>query len=177
MRKIVISAAMGLALTIARFGRQSSGRSQRICRRGRISRHPGSDVRAAGRDLAGSGRPAERLVQRLVQRPRQTALHGYPERQGSRTRADRVLQGQPSAPHYTGDRYRVQKYERKTRHQGAVKAEQGQLKAACCLINPEDHSKVNGQALTHIDITDDLTWFQLPDIHCRFEITRSTMLR
>jgi multidrug resistance efflux pump len=39
---------------------------------------------------------------------------------------------------------------------------QGQLQAGGNLLDPEDRSKVTGRALTRIDITDDLTAFQLP---------------
>ncbi len=39
---------------------------------------------------------------------------------------------------------------------------QGQLQASGNLLNPEDRSRTFGRAITRIDITDDLSAYQLP---------------
>jgi hypothetical protein len=45
---------------------------------------------------------------------------------------------------------------------GEKSCAQGQLQAGGNLLNPEDRGKVNGPALTRVDITDEPTAYQFP---------------
>jgi len=71
MANVPGAVSMGAAIMTAGSGAKRRWISALMPTR-KISRHPGADLRATRRHLARSSRPAERLVQRLVQRPRKS---------------------------------------------------------------------------------------------------------
>jgi hypothetical protein len=121
MRKILISATIGLAITLAGSGAKAQvDLSAYADPEGFLDIQALTCAQLAG-TWQGSSGPAEFLVQRLVQRARKKALHGYQEGKGSRARVDRVLQGKPAAQNYPGHRCGFQKHAGKNGHQSAVR--------------------------------------------------------